>query len=120
MDRSFQGRDGNVPRSKPEHVISSAPMRELVCGHRPEVSDRTRRAAESLKYRDSDRHADSERKRNKFATIWIYIHDPPRQVGRVQNFKSLVARNGADPEKAATASNIFASKGRPLGIKDED
>ena len=35
-----------------EHVISSAPMRELVCGLSPAVSERTKRAADSLKYRD--------------------------------------------------------------------
>src|SRR5438045_8460977 len=48
----FKDRDGNQHSIEAEHVISSAPMRELVCGIRPEVSDRTRRAGESLKYRD--------------------------------------------------------------------
>src|SRR6195256_5623435 len=42
----FKDRDGNLQSVEAEHVISSAPMRELVCGIRPEVSDRTRRAAE--------------------------------------------------------------------------
>src|SRR5437764_4659394 len=35
-----------------EHVISSAPMRALVCGLSPAVSERTNRAADDLKYRD--------------------------------------------------------------------
>src|SRR5207237_4973279 len=47
----FKGRDGNVQSVEAEQVISSAPMRELVCGIRPEVSDRMRRAAESLNSR---------------------------------------------------------------------
>src|SRR5438105_4288034 len=37
----FKDRDGNQHSVEAEHVISSAPMRELVCGIRPEVSDGT-------------------------------------------------------------------------------
>src|SRR5437867_8971232 len=35
-----------------ENIISSEPMREVICGLSPAVSERTKRAAESLKYRD--------------------------------------------------------------------
>src|ERR1700724_3492063 len=43
----FKDRDGNQQSIEADHVISSAPMRELVYGIQPSVSDRTRRAAES-------------------------------------------------------------------------
>src|SRR5260370_20525489 len=43
---------GGLQTIEAEHVISSAPMRSLVCGLSPAVSERTKRAAESLKYRD--------------------------------------------------------------------
>ena len=33
-------------------MLIALPMRELVCGLSPAVSERTKRAAESLKYRD--------------------------------------------------------------------
>src|SRR5204863_298089 len=81
----FKDRDGNLHSVEAEHVISSAPMRELVCGIRPDVSDRTRRAAESLKYRDFLTVMLILKQRNKFADNWIYIHDPSVQVDRVQN-----------------------------------
>src|SRR5213082_2218098 len=48
----YKNRQGNSLTLESEHIISSAPMRELVCGLTPTVSERTRRAAESLKYRD--------------------------------------------------------------------
>ena len=48
----YKNGDGERQVIEAEHVISSAPMRELVCGLSPAVSERTKRAAESLKYRD--------------------------------------------------------------------
>src|SRR6202023_7652 len=49
---SFRDRQGDVQTLEAEHVISSAPMRELVRGLSPAVSERAKRASESLKYRD--------------------------------------------------------------------
>src|SRR4051812_18577843 len=49
---SFKDRQGNVQAMWANHVISSAPMRELVNGIKPAVSDEAKRAANSLKYRD--------------------------------------------------------------------
>src|ERR1700730_17616043 len=48
----YQDRHGNVQTLEAEHVISSAPMRQLICGLTPPVSERARCAAASLKYRD--------------------------------------------------------------------
>src|SRR5689334_7827650 len=48
----YKNQGGELRTLEAEHVISSAPMRELVCGLSPGVSQRTRAAAQSLKYRD--------------------------------------------------------------------
>src|SRR5437016_13000871 len=48
----YKNAQGDLRAIEAEHIISSAPMRELVCGLSPAVSERTKRAAESLKYRD--------------------------------------------------------------------
>src|SRR5436190_17503947 len=48
----YKNGNGDLQMIEAEHVISSAPMRELVRGLSPAVSERTNRAAESLKYRD--------------------------------------------------------------------
>src|SRR6266705_1186642 len=117
----FKDRDGNLHSVEAEHVISSAPMRELVCGIRPEVSDRTRRAAESLKYRDFLTVMLILKERNKCADNWIYIHDPRVKVGRVQNFKSWSPEMVPDPDKACYGLEYFCFEGDGLWeSKDED
>ena len=104
-----------------DHVISSAPMRELVCGVQPPVLDRTRRAAESLKYRDFLTVMLILKERNKFADNWIYIHDPRVKVGRVQNFKSWSPEMVPDPAMACYGLEYFCFEGDGLWeAKDED
>src|SRR5881398_3901420 len=110
----FKDRDGNLQSVEAEQVISSAPMRELVCGIRPEVSDRTRRAAESLKYRDFLTVMLILKERNKFADNWIYIHDPSVKVGRVQNFKSWSPEMVPDPAMSCYGLEYFCFEGDGL------
>src|ERR1700747_3325071 len=110
----FQHRDGNQHSIESDHVISSAPMRELVCGVQPPVSDRTRRAAESLKYRDFLTVMLILKERNRFADNWIYIHDPRVKVGRVQNFKSWSPELVPDPSMACYGLEYFCFEGDGL------
>lgn len=113
--------NGNQQTIEAEHVISSAPMRELVCGIQPPVSDRTRRAAESLKYRDFLTVMLILKERNKFADNWIYIHDPRVKVGRVQNFKSWSPEMVPDPAMACYGLEYFCFEGDGLWeSKDEE
>jgi protoporphyrinogen oxidase len=68
------------------HVISSAPLRELVQRIKPlPISFLHARA---LRYRDFLTVALMVRKDELFPDNWIYIHDPSVKVGRVQNFRS--------------------------------
>src|SRR5438067_8707633 len=71
-----------------EHVSSSAPMRPMVYGLSAAGSERTKCAAESLKYRDFLTVMLILKDRQMFDDNWIYIHDPSVKVGRVQNFRS--------------------------------
>jgi protoporphyrinogen oxidase len=117
----FKDREGNQQAIEADHVISSAPMRELVCGVQPPVSVRTRRAAESLKYRDFLTVMLILKERNKFADNWIYIHDPRVKVGRVQNFKSWSPEMVPDPAMACYGLEYFCFEGDGLWeAKDED
>jgi protoporphyrinogen oxidase len=70
------------------HVISSAPIRELVQGLQPRMSTGARAAAEALRYRDFLTVVLILKDRGAVSDNWIYIHDPGVRVGRVQNFKS--------------------------------
>ncbi len=90
-----------------EHVISSAPMRELMRGISPPVSERARHAADSLKYRDFLTVMLILKERNVFDDNWIYIHDPSVKVGRVQNFRSWSPEMVPDPDKACYGLEYF-------------
>ncbi len=102
--RDRAGRDQTI---EAEHVISSAPMRELVRGLSPPVSERTLRAAQSLKYRDFLTVMLILKDRKMFDDNWIYIHDPSVKVGRIQNFRSWSPEMVPDPDKACYGLEYF-------------
>jgi protoporphyrinogen oxidase len=68
------------------HVISSAPLRELVERIKPVPISLLH--ARALRYRDFLTVALLVRKQDLFPDNWIYIHGPSVKVGRVQNFRS--------------------------------
>ena len=68
------------------HIVSSAPLRELVERIKPVPISRLH--ARALRYRDFLTVALMVRKDELFPDNWIYIHDPSVTVGRVQNFRS--------------------------------
>ncbi|MGZ5552792.1 MAG: FAD-dependent oxidoreductase, partial [Chthoniobacterales bacterium] len=103
----YQDQAGNVRTLEAEHVISSAPMRELVNGLKPGVSERAKHAADSLKYRDFLTVMLILKNRDAFADNWIYIHDPKVKVGRIQNFRSWSPEMVPDPDKACYGLEYF-------------
>jgi protoporphyrinogen oxidase len=78
--------EGNCEKYTARHVISSAPIRELMekIAPRPMSSLHAR----ELRYRDFLTVALMVKKPDVFPDNWIYIHDPAVKVGRVQNFRS--------------------------------
>jgi protoporphyrinogen oxidase len=103
----YKDREGRLHTIEAEHIISSAPMRELVCGLSPSVSERTKIAAESLKYRDFLTVMLILKDRQMFDDNWIYIHDPSVKVGRVQNFRSWSPEMVPEPDKACYGLEYF-------------
>ncbi len=94
------------------HVISSAPLRDVVRAVRPEP--RCAREAEKLGYRDFLIVAIMLNTRPAFSDNWIYIHDPKVKAGRVQNFSSwspeMVPHNGV----GCLGLEYFCSEGDAL------
>lgn len=68
------------------HVVSSAPVRELVAKLKPTPISLLH--ARALRYRDFLTVALMVDAPDLFPDNWIYIHDPSVKVGRVQNFRS--------------------------------
>ncbi len=103
----YQDKQGNVQSLEADHVISSAPLRELARGLTPPISERAKKAADSLKYRDFLTVMLILKERNMFDDNWIYIHDPSVQVGRIQNFRSWSPEMVPDPDKACYGLEYF-------------
>jgi protoporphyrinogen oxidase len=103
----YQNPRGDTQIIEAQHVISSAPMRELARGLTPPVSDRAKQAADSLKYRDFLTVMLILKERHMFDDNWIYIHDPSVQVGRIQNFRSWSPEMVPDPDKVCYGLEYF-------------
>jgi protoporphyrinogen oxidase len=78
--------NGKAQATTARHVISSAPIAELVESVSPAPASTPR--ARALRYRDFLTVALIARKAESFPDNWIYIHDPAVKVGRIQNFRS--------------------------------
>jgi protoporphyrinogen oxidase len=118
---SCQNAQGETHIIEAEHVISSAPMRELIRGIRPAVSEPAKLAANSLKYRDFLTVMLIVKNRDAFHDNWIYIHDPNVKVGRIQNFRSWSPEMVPDADKACYGLEYFCFEHDGVwDAKDED
>jgi protoporphyrinogen oxidase len=101
--------DGAVEDLEATHVVSSAPMRELVQSLEPAPGPAELAAARSLRYRDFLTVALIARDRGVFQDNWIYIHDASVRVGRVQNYKSWSPELVPDPLLACYGLEYFCN-----------
>ena len=99
--------EGREQVVKARHVISSAPVRELVAMLSPAVPESTIHASRQLKYRDFITVVLMLKDREVFTDNWIYVHDPSVQVGRVQNFKSWSPEMVPDPAMTCYGLEYF-------------
>ena len=117
----YEDRDGVRQELEAEHVISSAPMRELMRGLTPQVSEKAQEAAASLKYRDFLTVMLIVNGKDAFHDNWIYIHDPSVKVGRIQNFRSWSPEMVPDADKACYGLEYFCFEHDGLwDSKDEE
>jgi protoporphyrinogen oxidase len=117
---AHRNESGNTTVTTARHVISSAPLRQLVHGLRPRVSDRTMHAAGALKYRDFITVMLILKDRHVFEDNWIYIHDPSVKVGRVQNFKSWSPEMVPDPDLCCYGLEYFCFEGDGLWTSSDE
>jgi protoporphyrinogen oxidase len=113
--------DGTRATFQGEHVISSAPIRELFAGISPAPAPEAAVAAAALRYRDFVTVALILDEKNRIGDNWIYIHDPGVRVGRVQNFKSWSPEMVPDPALACYGLEYFCFEGDGVWTsRDED
>jgi len=94
------------------HVISSAPIRELLGRIHP--LPKTLPNALDLKYRDFLTVALMIRSPDLFPDNWIYIHDSKVKVGRIQNFRSWSPEMVPDDDLACVGLEYFCFEGDGL------
>ncbi len=82
------GNDPTQTHGPFEHVISSAPIAEILKAIEVPLPKAALEAAAQLKYRDFILVALILEEEISFEDQWIYIHDPDCKVGRIQNFKN--------------------------------
>lgn len=110
----------NVQEVAATHVISSAPMRELVLGLQPRASSAAHEAASRLRYRDFLTVVLISRGGSLFPDNWIYIHEPSVKVGRVQNFKSWSPEMVPDDKSECYGLEYFCTENDGVWLMPDD
>ncbi len=105
---------GETVRLQARHVISSAPLRELIPSLEPAPSREAVTAARGLRYRDFLTVVLILKGRDAFPDNWIYIHEPSVKVGRIQNFKSWSPEMVPDPAYSCYGLEYFCFEGDGL------
>ncbi len=103
------------------HVLSSAPMRELIASTYPKLPEAAFNASQQLNYRDFITVVLICKDEDAFTDNWIYIHEPGVKVGRIQNFKSWSPYMVPDPTMACYGLEYFCFEGDGMWTsKNED
>lgn len=110
--------NGSTMTVTADHIISSAPMRELASRIYP--LPQSVNQAKELKYRDFLTVALMVKSDDLFPDNWIYIHDSKVQVGRIQNFRSWSPEMVPDPDIACVGLEYFCFEGDGLWSKSDD
>ncbi len=104
---------------RPDEVISSLPLREVVTMTRPRPPAEVVEAALGLRYRDFLTVALVVSGEDLFPDNWIYIHEPGVRVGRIQNYRSWSPWMVPDPDKACVGLEYFCFEGDDLWTMDD-
>jgi protoporphyrinogen oxidase len=111
--------DGTAETYEARHVVSSAPMRDLMNALSPTPISLFQ--ARDLKYRDFLTVVLIGKSRDQLLDNWVYIHDPSVKVGRVQNFRSWSPEMIPDGVSTCLGLEYFCFEGDGLwNSSDED
>ncbi|HSW69854.1 MAG TPA: NAD(P)/FAD-dependent oxidoreductase [Gammaproteobacteria bacterium] len=116
----FEDQQGEQHAISSLHLISTAPIRELVMDYlRPALPDVIQQAAFALKYRDFLIVILILKDKKQFSDNWIYIHDPDVDVARIQNFKSWSPEMVPDPSMCCYGMEYFCFEGDGMWEKSD-
>jgi len=107
-----RGADGAEEMFEARHIVSSAPIRELMNSIEPKPLSLFN--ARALRYRDFLTVVLIGRPQQELPDNWVYIHDPLVKVGRVQNFRSRSPEMIADGVSTCLGLEYFCFEGDGL------
>jgi len=110
--------DGRSETVEARHVISSAPIRDLMNVLKPTPISLFH--ARDLKYRDFLTVVLIGKPRSELTDNWVYIHDPSVKVGRVQNFRSWSPEMIPDGVSTCLGLEYFCFEGDGLWSSSDD
>ncbi len=110
--------DGTRHTDTAEHVISSAPITELVASF--DTAPKCVDTAKKLRYRDFLTVALIVEKPDLFPDNWIYIHEPSVKVGRIQNFRSWSPELIPNTTQSCLGLEYFCFEGDGLWASSDD
>jgi protoporphyrinogen oxidase len=103
-----------------DHIISSAPVYDLIPGIYPTVAPTALQAAKGLHYRDFITVVLILKNTDTFTDNWIYIHEPSVKVGRIQNFKSWSKEMVPDQTMECYGLEYFCFEGDGMWTMEDD
>jgi protoporphyrinogen oxidase len=109
--------NGAIKTYTANHVISSAPITELVRSFA--VQPKSAENAKKLRYRDFLTVALVVEKPDLFPDNWIYIHEPSVKVGRIQNFRSWSPEMIPNATQSCLGLEYFCFEGDGLWAADD-
>ena len=107
-------RGGECAPLKPENVISSMPLRDLVERLDPPAPPDVLEAARALKHRDLITVALVIHHPRLFGGNWVYVQDPSVKVSRIQNYGNWSADLIPEPGHSCLGLEYFCSEGDAL------
>lgn len=117
---SYRDKDGNVHQLQAQHLVSSAPIAELIPSLSPALPQEAQVAAKALRYRDFLTVVLMYRHEDSFPDNWLYIHDPGVKVGRIQNFKSWSPEMVSEESISSYGLEYFCFEGDGLWTSPDD
>jgi protoporphyrinogen oxidase len=110
--------NGAKEEYRARHVLSSAPMRELMNSIQPRPLSLFH--ARDLKYRDFLTVVLIGHPQKELPDNWVYIHDPSVKVGRVQNFRSWSPELIPDGVSTCLGLEYFCNEGDGLWTSSDE
>jgi protoporphyrinogen oxidase len=102
------------------HVISSAPITELLRMLRPQPPDELLEAASALRFRNHYCvNLVVRDKVNLFPDNWIYVHSPEVKMGRIANYANFSNHLQKSPENFPVTVEYFSFPGDDVSVLND-